>query len=118
MIAWFALALLTLAPEPIRLTVAPRVGLAPSDMHLKIIIERDPRNRALAIVVAGAHYEYTSVKPVDGDQSQRVWDLWLRDLPCGRYWVRVAIVRTDGEHPARGESEIRGTQCPELEAQP
>jgi hypothetical protein len=118
--AWLVIALsLLLAPaEPVRLTVSPRIGLAPSDMHLKIIIERDVRNRALAITVAGDHYEYGSVKPVDGEQSQRVWDLWLRDLPCGRYFVRVSIVRADGEHPARGESEIRGPQCPELEAQP
>ena len=117
---WLAIALsLLLAPAvPIRVTVSPRIGLAPSDLHLKIIIERDSTNRALAINVAGDRFEYDSVKPVDGDQRQRVWDFWLNDLPCGRYFVRVAIVRTDGEHPARGASEIRGAQCPELEAQP
>jgi hypothetical protein len=113
------LALLAIAaPEPIRLTVSPRLGFAPSDMHLKIIIERDVRNRALAIVIDGDRYYRRRVIEVDGDQRQRVWDEWFMDLPCGLYVVRVTVVRTDGEHPARGESEIRGSQCPELEAQP
>ena len=118
MTAWLIAVSLLLAPEPIRLTVAPRIGLAPSAMHLKIIIDRDVRNRALVIVIDGDHYYRDSTEAVDGDQRQRVWDLWLNDLPCGLYFVRAAIVRTDGEHLARGTSEIRGPQCPELEAQP
>lgn len=105
-------------PPAIQLTVSPRIGNAPGSIHAKVIIERDARNRALTIVVDGEHYAQGSTKDVDGDQAQRVWDLWWHDLPCGTYLVAVELLRPSAEDavkPVRGEARLLGFECAEAE---
>lgn len=96
----------------LQLVVSPRIGQAPGSIHAKVILERDARNRGLQIVVDGDHYYQGGTKPVDGDQAQRVWDLWWHDLPCGRYEVTAETLRAEGKGAsARGSAQLLGFEC-------
>jgi hypothetical protein len=102
----------------LQLFVSPRIGHAPGSIHAKVIIERDARNRALRIVVDGEHYYQSGTKDVDGDQAQRVWDLWWHDLPCGHYQVTAETLRPAAEarvKPVHGEARLLGFECQEAE---
>lgn len=91
------LALLALANAnpPIRLQVRPLIAQAPSDLHLKIFVERHPANRRLDIAVEGENFSTASIRQLDGEQAPGVFDVWFKHLPCGQYAAAVQVVRLD-----------------------
>ena len=108
------------ADDPaLTITVRERIALAPSSVHAKIVIERDARNRALTITIDGDRFFQSGERQVDGDQSQRVWDLWWHEVPCGDYDVRAELTRVEQgrrtTERARGRVTLYGTEpnCPD-----
>ena len=107
------LALANAAPPPIRLQVRPLIAQAPTDVHLKIFIERHPDNRRLDFILDGDRYSRTSSQTLEGEQSPAVFDIWYRAVPCGSYQAAAQLVRADGStHVARAQvMQFTGLTC-------
>lgn len=107
------------AESPIRVQVQPKIAQAPSDVHVRIWVERQPANRELVLLIDGPNYSRTSSYQLDGEAAPRVWDVWRQQLPCGAYQVVAQVRRNDGSsNLARDTLRIVGFDCPTFEPDP
>lgn len=112
LLALWPLANASADPLPIRITVAPVIAQAPSDVHLKVVIERDAENRHLIVAIDGDRFTRESVEQVDGAQRQRVWDFWWQKVPCGVYRVAAVVVRSNGKQELVAKTvTLHGPPC-------
>ena len=96
MIPWFVALLASLAGPPASseafgVRVSPVVAMAPSDVTVKVFIERDDRNRAVEFIVESADYYPSSKKDLDGGRAPRILEVRFKDLPIGEYKIRVTL---------------------------
>jgi hypothetical protein len=101
-----------IAESPVKITVTPRVGTSPQDVHLKVIVERAPANRKLILDVDGPNYGRKTFWDLEGEQAQRVFDVWRQSLPCGNYTVTATVLRNDNTQAvARDTFRLVGFGC-------
>jgi hypothetical protein len=76
----------TLLAEPIKVVVSPRVAFAPAPIRVRVIIEPIATDRWLRVELDSAEGMYrSSVWPLEGDTSARVWWVYWKDLSAGEY---------------------------------
>ena len=92
--------------DEVTLAVRPPVLVARGEAQLKILVERDTRNRTLTWEVDGPAYYRSSRVELDGSSAPRSWFFFVRDLPEGEYDVRATVSRND-ESSAVAVSNIR-----------
>jgi len=83
--------------EPIVARVSPVVAFAPRDVLVDAFIEPDVRNRSVEVVVESAGFYTSSTAELDGDRAPRLKQVWFRQLPAGKYQVRITVMGTDGK---------------------
>ena len=96
------LALLTTPPlaasEPLTARVSPPVSApAPRDVVVRALIEPDVRNRAVEFVAESTAIYASSTMELDSDRAPRLQEVRFRELPAGRYEIRVTLMGADGE---------------------
>jgi hypothetical protein len=100
------------ASSPIRILVRPKIAQAPSDVHLKVFVDRDPLNRAVDWAIDGENFFRSSGQTLEGDSAAAVFDIWYQHVPCGAYVVAVRVTRADGSHfDARDQFRLLGMGC-------
>ena len=84
--------------EPLVARVSPKaVGTAPRDVFVRAYIEPDIRNRSLEFVVDSGNFYASSTVQLDRDRAPRLKEVRFRELPAGRYEIRVTLAGADGE---------------------
>jgi hypothetical protein len=83
------------ADTPISVTVTPSVTIASGDTRLKVLLERNEMNRALIWEVDGPNYYRSSAMSIEGASAAKRYLFTVRDLPEGKFEVRVTVRRTD-----------------------
>ena len=98
LIAWRA------AATPLRLKIAvfPSVSFEPSDLMIRVIMERHPDNRVLDVVTESSEFSCASDRQIDGEDSPRVMTFQCRGAPAGEYDIHAALIGPDGR--ARAEA--------------
>lgn len=86
---------MVVADAPITIAVRPAVTVARATAQLKVLVERDERNRVLQWEVDGPNYYRSSSIDLDGSSAPRSWFFWVKDIPEGDYDVRVTVKRDD-----------------------
>jgi hypothetical protein len=81
--------------DEVSIAVRPAVVVARGEAQLKILVERDDRNRSLTWEVDGPAYYRSSRVELDGSSAPRSWFFFVRDLPEGEYDVRATVSRND-----------------------
>ena len=84
------------ASEPLTLAVSPVQSFAPTNLTIRVHVERDARNRALEVVAESGEYYRSSRIQLDGAEAPRTISLEIRNLPSGDYDVRGALVDSAG----------------------
>jgi hypothetical protein len=84
----------------VEMRVTPRLAIAPADVFVSVTIDRDVDNRQMEIIVESLTYLRASTIDLEGQDAPRVNTLRFRQLPAGRYEVRVRLL--DGNGHERG----------------
>jgi hypothetical protein len=71
-------------------------SMAPSDIKVLALVERDARNRYVEFIVRSSDFFRSSVAELQGDRAPRANEVHYRGVPAGRYEVQVTLFGTDG----------------------
>jgi len=82
--------------NPLAVRVSPTKALAPADVLVCAVVERDANNRALAVEIESLDFFSSSSAELEGDSARRVNDFVFRALPAGEYEVRVTLYDAAG----------------------
>jgi hypothetical protein len=86
------------ASEPLTARVSPPVSApAPRDIVVRALIEPDVRNRSVEFVLESTAFYASSTMQLDSDRAPRLKEARFRELPAGRYEIRVTLMGADGE---------------------
>ena len=83
------------ADEPISIAVRPAVTVSRGTAQLKVLVERNDRNRILTWEVDGPSFYRSSRMELEGAAAPRSWFFMVRDLPEGDYDIRATVKRND-----------------------
>jgi hypothetical protein len=94
------------AGDRLHMRVTPRVGLAPSILHIYVGVERNAENRLLRVVAESADFFRSSEVQLDGEESPRVSTFTFRDLPSGSYEVRAELLTSNGKTAGMERADV------------
>jgi len=97
--------------DPIKLEVAPRVSVGPTDVHLRVWVEPDDQNRSLVVTGSSDNYSRSSAESLDGERARRVRDIWWTRVPCGEYGFIAAVFDQAGR--TRHQVAEQAVFCPQ-----
>ena len=83
------------ADESISIAVRPAVTVSRGTAQLKVLVERNDRNRILTWEVDGPNFYRSSRMALEGASAPRSWFFVVRDLPEGEYDIRATVKRND-----------------------
>jgi hypothetical protein len=83
--------------EKVTVKIRPLVLFAGRDVTTTVRAPRDPRNRALRIVVEGSDFYASSDVQLDGVDAATTHRFTWKELPGGAYRVDAILLRADGE---------------------
>ena len=83
------------ADAQVTIAVRPAVTVARGNAQLKILVERNDRNRLLTWEIDGPNSYRSSRMELEGVNAPRSWFFLVRDLPEGEYDIRATVDRSD-----------------------
>ncbi len=83
--------------EKVSVKIRPVVLFAGGEVRTTVRTPRDPRNRALRVIVEGEDYYASSDVQLDGVDSATSHQFTWKELPGGPYRVDAILLREDGE---------------------
>jgi len=87
--------LLTLAIQPVTLSVRPYVGFAPLTVRALVRVSQYPGNRFACLMINGTMY-FDDCWPLDGARAPITFTKWWMDLPSGTYRSQARVQRVEG----------------------
>ena len=92
------------ADAQVTIAVRPAVTTAHGNAQLKILVERNDRNRLLTWEIDGPNYYRSSRVELEGATAPRSWFFLVKDLPEGEYDIRATVDRSDNSHTMAASS--------------
>ena len=86
--------------ERLTMKVFPAMTVAPADVRVQAIVERDASNRVLRITAESDNFYRSSEIQLDGAKGPLVSVLDFPSLPTGTYQVTGILVGTSGQRAA------------------
>ena len=83
------------ADTQVTIAVRPAVTVARGNAQLKILVERNDRNRLLTWEIDGPNYYRSSRMELEGAAAPRSWFFLVKDLREGEYDIRATVDRSD-----------------------
>lgn len=74
-----------------------RIQWEPATVRLRIRVEPDKANRALAVGIDSGEFGRSSAFTLEGERAQRTVWIEYRDVPAGEYVVRAEVYRPSAE---------------------
>jgi len=98
LVLWALLSAWSADVKPVRLTVAPRLTVQPTDaFHLTVVVEPDDANRTLQVMGISDNYSRASSQSLDGASERRVHEIWWNArAPCGLYTFTARVLDQSG----------------------
>jgi len=88
------------AGEKFTMRASPEISFAPALLTVRTVIEPDPDNRALEIVIDSADFYRSSLIQLEGDQAPRTSVIQFRSVPGGSYVISARLLGQSGESRA------------------
>ena len=105
-LALFLLQPLSASGQSLDLRVSPVTALAPADVHIRVVIDRDAGNRQIRVNIESALYFRSSTIELEGERAPRVTELAFRGLPAGEYELRVQVLDSSGNERAKARRSV------------
>jgi hypothetical protein len=84
------------AGEKITMKASPEISFAPAHLTVRTVIEPDPANRAIEIVIDSRDFYRSSLIQLEGDQAPRSSMVEFRGVPGGNYEISARLLGEDG----------------------
>jgi hypothetical protein len=94
------------AKAPVAMRVSPSVSFAPANLVVSATVEVDAANRMLEVSAESINFYRSSAVQLDGDRAPRTTRFEFRDLPSGRYTVRLVVRGEDGKMRGAARQEV------------
>jgi len=107
LIAWRAAATPSTTPLRLKVSVFPPVSFEPSDLMIRVIMERSPDNRVLDVITESSELRCASNRQIDGEDSPCVMTFQCRGAPAGDYDIHAALIGPDGRPRAEAAGHAR-----------
>ena len=88
------------AGEKFTMKASPEISFAPALLTVRTVIEPDPDNRALEIVIDSEDFYRSSLIQLEGDQAPRTSVIQFRSVPGGSYMISARLLGQGGESRA------------------
>jgi hypothetical protein len=88
------------AGEKFTMRASPEVSFAPAHLTVRTVVEPDPDNRALEIIIDSADFYRSSLIQLEGDQAPRTSVVEFRSVPGGSYMISARLLGQGGESRA------------------
>jgi hypothetical protein len=88
------------AGEKFTMKASPEISFAPALLTVRTVIEPDPDNRALEIVIDSEDFYRSSLIQLEGDQAPRTSVVQFRSVPGGSYMISARLLGQGGESRA------------------
>lgn len=73
-----------------------RIQFEPGYVRLRIRVEPDPQNRALAVGIVSDGFSTSSLEELDGDRARITRWMSYPDVPAGEYQAVAEVAKADG----------------------
>jgi len=94
------------AVEKFTMKASPEVSFAPAHLTVRTVVEPDPDNRALEIVIDSPDFYRSSLVQLEGDQAPRTSIVEFRSVPGGSYEISARLLGQGGESRAFTRRQI------------
>ena len=84
------------AGEKITMKASPEVSFAPAHLTVRTVIEPDPANRAIEIIIDSQDFYRSSLIQLAGDQAPRASVVEFRGVPGGTYEISAKLLDEGG----------------------
>jgi hypothetical protein len=88
------------AGEKITMKASPEISFAPAHLVVRTVVEPDPDNRALEIIIDSADFYRSSLIQLEGDLAPRTSVVEFRSVPGGNYQISARLLGQGGESRA------------------
>jgi hypothetical protein len=88
------------ASESLSMAVSPARSFAPTNLTIRIHMERDARNRAFEVVAESGGFYRSSRIQLEGTEAPAAISFEFRGVPGGEYDVRAALLDGSGHERA------------------
>ena len=88
------------AGEKITMKASPEISFAPAHLVVRTVVEPDPDNRALEIIIDSADFYRSSLIQLEGDLAPRTSVIEFRSVPGGNYQISARLLGQGGESRA------------------
>jgi hypothetical protein len=95
------------AKGPVSFVVPISTMVAPANVFVQVLIERNPDNRSMRISIESADYFSSSEMELDGERSARLRVLTFREVPAGEYELRGEVLGEHGKVRASTHALVR-----------
>jgi hypothetical protein len=96
------------APKgPVSIVVPISTMVAPANVFVQILIERNAENRSMRISIESAEYFSSSEMELDGERSARLRVMTFREVPAGEYELRGEVLGEHGRVRATTRAVVR-----------
>jgi hypothetical protein len=92
--------------ETLKMSVWPRMAVQPAAIVVRVSVEPDADNRAIAVSAESSDYFRSSQVQLDGTSASRTSEFLYRDLPAGSYIVRSTLIGANGHPRATAERRM------------
>lgn len=75
-----------------------QIQFEPGYVRLRIRVEPDPANRALAVGIVSESFETSSLEQLEGDRARITRWFEYKDVPAGEYWAVAEVYRPSAEN--------------------
>jgi len=90
----------------IDLHATPLKAMAPADVFIRVVIDRDAGNRQIRVAMESGVYFRASTIELDGESAPRVTEIAFRGLPAGEYDLRVQVLDARGHERAGASCSV------------
>lgn len=95
-VAGAAIAPISTSGSGLRVGVTPQISFEPAAVRVAAFVEPNGNNRRLVVEAdSGMHFTASEV-PLDGADAARTTYVWLKNLPAGRYELKVHVEQSRG----------------------
>src|ERR1700682_6422818 len=85
------------AREKFTMKASPEISFAPAHLTVRTVVEPDPENRALEIVIDSPDFYRSSLIELEGDQAPRTSQVEFRGVPGGNYEISARLLNQSGD---------------------
>jgi hypothetical protein len=94
------------AGDKLNIKVSPSIAFAPANLTIRTMIEADPENQAIQVVLESFDFYRSSEIGLDGDRAPRTTTLEFRGMPTGNYDVKAMLLGPGGQQRAIARQQV------------